>query len=390
MIKNLNTLSFAEYGSIRADRSPEDRLPWSGDWQQITLPVSGTVTDVYRDEGNVICVDYEEGMAILAVSKDMETYQYFYLDKPVAIRPGVAFSIIPFWGKCTTRLAVKGERGLLAVGRLNSEEGFSVSRNLRLDSIYTFFYQEKEKGFFFRGESHDMLELTYVDKGRIHSVTDGVEMTLEQGDMVVYGPNQWHMQYADLNCAANFVTITFNMAVGDLSQLFNRKFTTPQRAVELLQRMLRERDREDQYSTDMIICYLGMFLLTVLRESQDPERGKLRTANAINCENSIIGHAQQFISENVRKKLTVPMVAKEVGVSPSYLTALYHRSLQISPGEYIRRSKLQEGKQLIREGKMNFTEIAQILQYSTVHHFSRQFKEKFGITPTEYAKSIHR
>ena len=33
-------------------------------------------------------------------------------------------------------------------------------------------------------------------------------------------------------------------------------------------------------------------------------------------------------------------------------------------------------------------EIAAALQYSTVHHFSRQFKEKFGITPTEYARSV--
>lgn len=87
-------------------------------------------------------------------------------------------------------------------------------------------------------------------------------------------------------------------------------------------------------------------------------------------------------------KLSVPMVAREVGVSPSYLTALFHKNLQISPGEYIRRAKLQESKLMIREGKMNFTEIAQVLQYSTVHHFSRQFKEKFGITPTEYARSI--
>ena len=82
------------------------------------------------------------------------------------------------------------------------------------------------------------------------------------------------------------------------------------------------------------------------------------------------------------------MVAKGVDVSPSYLTALFHKHLQISPGEYIRRIKLQLSKQMIREGNMNFTEIASALQYSTVHHFSRQFKEKFGLTPTEYARSV--
>ena len=43
---------------------------------------------------------------------------------------------------------------------------------------------------------------------------------------------------------------------------------------------------------------------------------------------------------------------------------------------------------MIRENTMNFTEIATALQYSTVHHFSRQFKEHFGITPSDYAKSV--
>ena len=62
--------------------------------------------------------------------------------------------------------------------------------------------------------------------------------------------------------------------------------------------------------------------------------------------------------------------------------------MQNSPGEYIRRINLEESKKLIREGKMNFTQIAAQLQYSTVHHFSRQFKEKFGLTPTEYARAI--
>ena len=102
----------------------------------------------------------------------------------------------------------------------------------------------------------------------------------------------------------------------------------------------------------------------------------------------IIRKAQQYISSHIRGKLSVPLVARQVDVSPSYLTALFHKNLQISPGEYIRRIKLQESKQMIRENNLNFTEIAAELQYSTVHHFSRQFKEKFGITPTEYAKSV--
>ena len=144
----------------------------------------------------------------------------------------------------------------------------------------------------------------------------------------------------------------------------------------------------DEYSEDVLICCLQMLLLTLLREQNAPEASRLRTANAVNSENEIIRRGQQYISEHVREKLTVPLVARHVDVSPSYLTALFRKNLQISPGEYVRRIKLQESKQMIREDNMNFTEIAAALQYSTVHHFSRQFKDKFGITPTEYAKSV--
>ena len=202
------------------------------------------------------------------------------------------------------------------------------------------------------------------------------------------GANQWHMQYADVDMSPSFITITFDLAGEHPENLINRKFTIPQSAVPALQRMLRELDRMDDFSSDLVICMLQILLLELLREQVTPAGTKLRTTNAVNSENEIIRRAQQFISEHVREKLTVPLVARHVDVSPSYLTALFRKNLQISPGEYIRRIKLQESKQMIREDNMNFTEIAAALQYSTVHHFSRQFKDKFGITPTEYAKSV--
>lgn len=385
MVQNLNVLSFAPYGKLLTERS--GGLPKGENWEEQVI--TATSQEVFQyNATEPVHLDYDTGMTILAVSGGQGEYVYFYLDKPVAIHPGTRFALVPYQEKCTVRMAAAAGGWPKAEPMTIPVRELALSRRLQVERVYTFFYHEKERGFFFRGEQHSMLELTYVDKGTIHSVAGGQDLLLEQGDMAIYGPDQWHMQYADPDCAPSYITITFDLEGDSLKSLLNRKFRTPQKAVLLLQQMLRERDREDRYTGDMLISLLGQLLLTVLREAEGGVGTPLRTANAINSENEVVGHAQRFISDNVRQKLSVPMVAREVGVSPSYLTALFHKNLQISPGEYIRRAKLQESKLMIREGKMNFTEIAQLLQYSTVHHFSRQFKEKFGITPTEYARSI--
>ncbi len=43
---------------------------------------------------------------------------------------------------------------------------------------------------------------------------------------------------------------------------------------------------------------------------------------------------------------------------------------------------------MIRDEQMNFTQISESLGYSSIHYFSRQFKNITGMTPSEYASSI--
>ena len=379
---NLNQVSFQGFGTILPERSHGARA--AGKDTRLSLRLEKGDAPVYRTASEVwlICGN---GMSVLSVSHDGENFQHFYLDKPVCIRSGVLFSLTPLQNEATAELMAQIPPE--TVGK-RSSDSLRVEKQMRVEGLYTFFYQEKEQGFLFPGESHPMPELTYVDQGSLHSVADGQDLLLKQGDIVIYGPGQWHMQYADIGVAPRYVTLTFDIAGFDISPLLNRKFTAPQQAVQLLQQMLREQERMDQFSNEIIISQLTLLLLTLLREAKNPSGGKLQTSNAVHSENEIIRQAQIFISTHIREKLSVPLVARQVDVSPSYLTALFHKNLQISPGEYIRRIKLQESKQMIRENDLNFTEIAAALQYSTVHHFSRQFKEKFGITPTEYAKSV--
>ncbi len=381
MILHLNPVSFQGFGMILPERKHDQTKK---EMEGITLSLRTEEMPVYLAETELL-LQGESGTAILSVSADGQVFRDYYLDKPVRLREGVRFCLAALRGTAAAKL--QAETLPKIVGNRTRTEDLSISQLLHVKSLYTFFYHEKEQGFLFSGEAHPMLELTYVDQGSLHSVADGVDLLLDQGDLVLYAPDQWHMQYADMEVAPRYVTISFDIAGGDLSRLYNRKIRAPQKAVSLLQQMLREQERMDEYSCDMLLGLLTQLLLTLLREEKSPAQ-RLQSAYALHSENEVISKAQQYISAHIQEKLSVPLVARNIDISPSYLTALFHKHLQISPGEYIRRIKLQESKQMIRENTMNFTEIAAALQYSTVHHFSRQFKEKFGITPTEYAKSV--
>jgi AraC-like DNA-binding protein len=381
MIQNLNQMSFQKFGTLLPDRNKGASV--ADDAKKLALDPLQTEFPLYRAAADTT-LQLTGGKSVLSVSNDGESFLHFYFDKPVCIKTNTYFCLFPFKGEATVLMRAP-EEPTVAGSRPNGS--LRLDRQARVEGIYTFFYQERAQGFIFSGEEHPMPELTYVDQGELHTVADGQDILLKQGEIAFKGPNQWHMDYADMGVAPRYVTITFDLEGVDITPLLNRKFAAPQSAVTLIQHMLREQERMDAYSQDMILSYLSALVLTILRHADAPE-AKLKASNSVHSENEIIRRAQQYISGHIREKLSVPLVARMVDVSPSYLTALFHKNLQISPGEYIRRIKLQESKQMIREGNLNFTEIAAALQYSTVHHFSRQFKEKFGITPTEYAKSV--
>ena len=377
MIRNLSQQNICQFGTILAEKEPSRYA------NHHSLFLHSGSAQVYQTTAQTwLCC--ENGLTVLSVSTDNETYWDFYLDKPIWLHSGVWFILTPFQGSSTVQISTFSMPRHIDTRPAGD---FLVYPQMQIQSLYTFFYQELEQGHLFPGESHTMAELTYVDQGSIHSVVDGQDILLEHGDIALYGPNQWHMQYADIGIAPRIISISFHITGCDLTPLLNQRFPSSHAVATLLRQMLREQETMGPYSYDLIFSLLQQLLITLLRQIQQPAV-KAQIPHFANNENEIVRKAQQFIGCHVREKLSVPSVAKRINVSPSYLTALFHKHLQLSPGEYIRRIKLQESKQMIREGDMNFTQIAEALQYSTVHHFSRQFKEKFGITPTEYAKSV--
>ncbi|WMT39074.1 AraC family transcriptional regulator [Paenibacillus sp. D2_2] len=70
----------------------------------------------------------------------------------------------------------------------------------------------------------------------------------------------------------------------------------------------------------------------------------------------------------------------------SQFYSLFRKMTGLSPKEYLVRIKMQRAYAMIHESDQSITSIAENLGYSSIHYFSKQFSEYFGIAPSELRK----
>ena len=88
------------------------------------------------------------------------------------------------------------------------------------------------------------------------------------------------------------------------------------------------------------------------------------------------------------KRMNVSRLVEELGISRAGLDRLFRTWLDLSPQQYLIRQRMESACQLIRDGQLNMTQIADRLGYSSLYYFSRQFKKTAAMSPSEYAASI--
>jgi AraC-like DNA-binding protein len=74
----------------------------------------------------------------------------------------------------------------------------------------------------------------------------------------------------------------------------------------------------------------------------------------------------------------------------SVISSLFSEVAYTSIENYIILQKTERAKQLITTNELTFSEIAYMLNYSSVAHFSNQFKKVTGLTPTAFQRIINK
>ena len=100
--------------------------------------------------------------------------------------------------------------------------------------------------------------------------------------------------------------------------------------------------------------------------------------------------AKAFISENIGQRLSVSDVASAIGVSKNYLTNVFSSTEGVPLMEYINRSKLSYMMILIRRYGYTLAQAGKHVGFTDVNYISRIFKRYYGMTVTEYKRSLER
>ena len=159
--------------------------------------------------------------------------------------------------------------------------------------------------------------------------------------------------------------------------------------MRIIQEIIRE-DRDGEiYADDMIVCDLGKLLITVTRNVHaDTVITHIPNRLKVSVDNPYVSECIELIHQNITARISLPELASQLNLSPSYLSSLFKHKVGRSISEYVRLVRLEKVKDMIAEGRYSIAQISDILGYCSPTYLSTEFKREFQMSPKEYAKSL--
>ena len=93
-----------------------------------------------------------------------------------------------------------------------------------------------------------------------------------------------------------------------------------------------------------------------------------------------------YIDSHLHYAIRLEDLSQASGLSPAHLSRRFKRETGLTPTEYIRKRRLAEARDLLLEGHLDSSAVANVLGFSSQSYFIACFKKEYGITPGAYSR----
>lgn len=182
-------------------------------------------------------------------------------------------------------------------------------------------------------------------------------------DVHVIGPDQ---SYADLRALATSVT------TGPMMLL---------RRVPMIGGVFRdiEQELDNTQSTNAFLLYAKLIELFAWFQKRSQER-------IHDGASELVRHVMTHVLERLSDRHSVDSLAEYAGISPRQLQRLFRSQLGCSPSEFVETERINQASRQLVSG-LRPSDIAARVGFRSHEQFSRRFKTRMGITPSDYRRT---
>lgn len=263
--------------------------------------------------------------------------------------------------------------------------------------------------FAFDGESHDSWELTYVDRGQIVISVKGENYLLKAGEMVFYTPGEFHSIHLMEKKPATIIVVTFNCDSPSMDAMQEKILFLGAEEKRCLATIVQEGARTYAHfdnippfvnmekvknppfgSEQIIKNALEQLFIYICRRGDNIGMDSRVLTDSLETAGSLAERVKTYMHEHLSEKLTLEVISEAHNISISQLKRIFKEQTGTSVISCLIDLRIRAAKALIRQGELNFTQIAEAVGYDNIYYFSAMFKKQTGKTPTEYSKSVRK
>ncbi|MCH6259126.1 AraC family transcriptional regulator [Puniceicoccaceae bacterium K14] len=227
--------------------------------------------------------------------------------------------------------------------------------------------------------------LEFIEAGTMDIILDNEAAKLRRGGLLCYGPSSMISMTVPEGetCTKHFIAINPKVLdeIGSFASLMSEgtrvlidrvPVIQVLKFINLISDLANRSDSWDALSR--MIDALGCYLLLTPQEKRSELEGAGEAYRAIT----------RFISENFMSLKSLDEIADKCGYDKSYLCQLYKRYATVSPYQQLIRMKIGYACILLETTDLKVKVISESLAFEDPLHFSRVFKQKVGVSPSQF------
>lgn len=222
--------------------------------------------------------------------------------------------------------------------------------------------------------------LEHVLSGKGYVIINGTKHTVKAGDTYLLKPSENCEYYSDKSDPYKKVWINF---IGPLAQNLVSLYKLQDsiyKEVDLCPCFEKLFNLEEK-SIDLDIIHFD--LATIISEMLI---SLAKSKYSVKQVSQIATNIKYALDTNAHQAFSLDTLVKDMFLPKTEIIRHFKKAYGITPYQYVLNLKIDRAKIMLENNTFSIIEIANQLSFSNPYHFSKIFKQKTGISPSEYRK----